>query len=349
MKKDYREFVINEGTPLKTALKKLDELAADAILFTVDDDKRLKGSLTDGDVRRGLIKGFEASDPVEKFAQSDPKYICKSSYSIDQISSLRGDGYKVIPILNGEKELIDVLNFRYTKTYLPIDAVIMAGGRGKRLKPLTDETPKPLLEVGGKPIIEHNIDRLIKFGVDDIWLTVNYLGEQIEKYFRNGDSKNVAINYVYEENPLGTAGSLSLMDSFQHDHLLVMNSDLLTNIDFEEFYMHFIKQDADLAIAAVPYSVQIPYAVLETSDNTVISFKEKPTYTYHSNAGMYLLKKSMLKYIPKDNFFNITDLIEILIEEGKEVVTFSFSNYWLDIGKPEDFEKAQEDIKHLPL
>lgn len=349
MKRNYKEYVIEEGQELKKALKKLDHLAADAILFTINDKKKLTGSLTDGDVRRGLIRGLETTDPVEKFAQSDPKYIRKSSYTIDDISLLRSDGYKVIPILNGQRELIDVINFRYTKTYLPLDAVIMAGGRGRRLKPLTNDTPKPLLKIGEKPIIEHNIDRLIKFGIDDLWLTIRYLGHQIENFFGDGGKKAIAINYVYEEKPLGTAGALSLMNDFQHEHLLVMNSDLLTNIDFEEFYLHFLEEDADLAIAAIPYSVDIPYAVLETSDNKVVSFKEKPTYTYHSNAGIYLLKKSLLRFIPKDSFFDITDLIDTLINNGKKVVTFPFSNYWLDIGKPEDFEKAQEDIKHIKI
>jgi NDP-sugar pyrophosphorylase family protein len=223
----------------------------------------------------------------------------------------------------------------------------MAGGLGQRLRPLTLNTPKPLLKVGSKPIIEHNIDRLAMFGIDDFWISVKYLGEQIQNYFGNGEFKNISIEYIWEDEPLGTIGAVSKIDNFKHDYILVTNSDLLTNIDYEQFFLDFINQDADLAILTIPYNVSIPYAVLETQMGEVKSFKEKPTYTYFSNGGVYLMKKDMLNYLPKNDFYNATDLMEELIHKSHKVISVPFNGYWLDIGRHEDYEKAQIDIKKL--
>ena len=230
---------------------------------------------------------------------------------------------------------------------MPIDAVIMAGGRGERLQPLTNLTPKPLLKVGDKSIIEHNLDRLTMFGIDDYWISVKYLGEQIEQHFGNGKYKNIKIEYVWENNSLGTIGAVSQIINFKHDYVLVTNSDLLTNIDYEHFFLEFIKQNADLAILTIPYQVNIPYAVLETKDGKVKSFKEKPTYTYYSTGGFYLMKREMVRFIPKNKLYNATDLIKDLIQRNYKIISYSFSGYWLDIGKHDDFKKAQIDIKHI--
>jgi len=223
----------------------------------------------------------------------------------------------------------------------------MAGGLGQRLKPLTDQTPKPLLKVGDKAIMEHNLDRLTMFGINDFWVSVNYLGDQIVQYFGNGKEKNISIEYVWEKEPLGTIGAVANIEDFQHDYILITNSDLLTNIDYEQFFLEFIKQDADLIVLTIPYQVSIPYAVLETKEGIVKSFKEKPIYTYYSNGGIYLMKKEMLDYIPKNKFYNATDLMEIIIKKKHKIISFPFSGYWLDVGKHEDFEKAQIDIKNI--
>ena len=215
----------------------------------------------------------------------------------------------------------------------------MAGGEGKRLRPLTEKTPKSLLKVGNRPIIEHNIDRLAEYGVENIYISI--------KYLQNGEAKNISISYVKEDVPLGTIGAVSLINNLNSDYILVMNSDILTNIDYEDFFMEFVIQDADMAVATIPYKVDIPYAVLETSQNLVIDLKEKPTYTYYSNAGIYLIKKDLIKLIPTNSFFNATDLMELLIKSGKKLISYPLHSYWLDIGKHNDFEKAQEDIKHI--
>ena len=222
----------------------------------------------------------------------------------------------------------------------------MAGGEGRRLRPLTEKTPKPLLKVGNKPILEHNIDRLIHFGIDDYWICVRYLGEQIEEYFGDGSLRNISIKYIWEEEPLGTIGAVTRITDFKHDHILVTNSDLLTNLDYEDFYLDFVKKEADLSVVTIPYSINVPYAVLETSNGHVLSFKEKPTYTYYSNGGIYLMKKSMLQYVPK-GFFNATDLMEYLLKNSHRVVSYPLHGYWLDIGRTEDYARAQEDIKYL--
>ena len=303
--RNFRDHLITSGETIKEALIKLDLLAKDAILFVVDENDNLIGSLTDGDVRRGLLKGITIDD------------------------------------------LVNVINFRETRSYLPVDAVIMAGGRGTRLQPLTDTVPKPLLKVGDKAIMEHNVDRLSLYGIDDYWFSVKYLGEQIEEYFGNGSDKNRNIDYVWEEIPLGTIGAVSKIKNFEHDYILLTNSDILTNLDYEHFFVDFLEQDADFSVVTIPYKVNVPYAVLETDDRQITDFKEKPSYTYYSNGGIYLMKKSVLKYIPEELFYNATDLMEKLIKEEKKVISYSLSGYWLDVGKHEDFEKAQRDIKQI--
>lgn len=343
----YKDHLILSGSTVKDALKVLNDLAQDAILFVVDQQEKLMGSLTDGDVRRGLLKGYSVENKVDEIIQSSPRYIKKGDYSIQKIIEYREQDYRIIPVVNDEDIVVNVINFKHLKSYLPVDAVIMAGGLGQRLRPLTLNTPKPLLKVGTKPIIEHNIDRLAMFGIDDFWISVKYLGEQIQNYFGNGASKNISIEYVWEDEPLGTIGAVSKIDNFNHDYILVTNSDLLTNIDYEQFFLEFINQDADLAILTIPYNVSIPYAVLETQMGEVKSFKEKPTYTYFSNGGVYLMKKEMLNYLPKNAFYNATDLMEVLIHKSYKVISVPFNGYWLDIGRHEDYEKAQIDIRKL--
>jgi NDP-sugar pyrophosphorylase family protein len=315
----------------------------------VDKDDKLIGSLTDGDVRRAFLKDFTILSKIDEIIQPDPRFIRKSEYDIQKIIAYREELFRILPVVDAEMKVVNVINFRNIKSYLPIDAVIMAGGRGQRLKPLTDKIPKPLLKIGDKPILEHNLDRLAAFGIDDIWVSVNYLGQHIENYFGNGNQKNVKIEYVRETEALGTIGAVSKINNFEHDYVLVTNSDLLTNIDYENFFLDFIKQEADFSVLTIPYQVNIPYAVLETNEGRIKSLKEKPTYTYYSNGGVYLMKKEVLQLIPKNSFFNSTDLVELLIIENYKVISYPFSGYWLDVGKHEDFEKAQEDIHKLKL
>jgi dTDP-glucose pyrophosphorylase len=345
----YKKHLVKEHFSVKDTLKVLDTLASDAIVFLIDDKERLIGSITDGDFRRGFIKGLGFESSLREFIQSNPKFIRKAAFNISEIIDYRERNFKILPVLDQDDRVVNIVNFRFQKSYLPVDALIMAGGKGERLKPLTDNTPKPMLKVGDKPIIEHNINRLKSYGIDDIWISLRYLGEQIKDYFADGNDRSLHIQYIFETEALGTAGALALVDGFEHDTVLMMNSDLLTNIDFEAFYLFFKETNADLAVACIPYQVNVPYAVMETQGHKVLGFKEKPTYTHYSNAGLYLMKKEVIKLIPKHQAFNATDLMEKLIESGREVVNFPHTGYWLDIGKHEDYKKAQEDISRLKL
>ena len=343
----YKEHLILSGTTIKQALFKLNELSQDGILFVVDLENKLLGSLTDGDVRRGLLNNYSIDNTINQIIQTNFKYIRKGENNVQKIIEYREANFRILPILDNNDVVVNIINFRNIKSYLPIDAVIMAGGRGKRLQPLTDTVPKPLLKVGEKPIMEYNLDQLAKFGIDNFWVSLKYLGKKIENYFGSGVEKNINIDYVWEKESLGTIGAVSLINNFSHDYILVTNSDLLTNIDYEHFFLEFLKQDADLAVLTIPYQINIPYAVLETQNNFIKSFKEKPTYTYYANGGVYLMKRKFISYIPKNSFYNSTDLMQRLINLNHKVISYPFLGYWLDIGKHDDFEKAKIDIQNF--
>ncbi|MBC7447998.1 MAG: nucleotidyltransferase family protein [Hymenobacteraceae bacterium] len=333
----------------RQALEQLDQVAGPKVLFVLDDTGRLIGTLTDGDVRRGLLAGAELPGSVSGLMNPRFRALRGKAYSVADIRAFRAKGVLLVPLLDADGRLLRVADLSASHSLLPLDAVIMAGGRGERLRPLTDTTPKPLLLVGDKPIIEHNVDRLIAYGVRNLTITIKYLGEQLEEFFGDGSSKNARIRYTREDQALGTIGALALVEGLEHDTVLLMNSDLLTDIDFEDFYATFCASGAEMAVASVPYTVPVPYAVLEVDHERILSFKEKPTYTYYSNAGIYLIKRSLIERIPKGDFYNATDLMEGLIAEGRKVGYYPLLTYWLDVGKHEDYRKAQEDIRHLQL
>lgn len=347
---NVNDHIIFANESVRTALQRLNQLAADAIVFVVDNAGRLIGSITDGDLRRGFINELGFEDSLLRFLQKSPVSITRGNYSLAQLEDYKNKNFRIIPILDDDGVIVDILNFRLQTTLIPADAVLMAGGEGKRLRPLTESTPKPLLIVGDKPIIEHNIDRLINVGIKNINLSINYLGEQIINYFGNGSKKNASIRYVKEDKPLGTIGSILLVNAFIHDDIIVMNSDLLTNIDFADFYSTFKASNADMAVAATSYHVDVPYGVLEVDNhNWICSLKEKPRYTYYSNAGIYIIKRDILNIIPENQFYDVTDLMNALILRNKKLITYPIMGYWLDIGKHDDFNQAQEDIKHIKL
>lgn len=343
----FREHLIQQGATIREALVVLNNLAKDAIAFVTDNDSRLIGSLTDGDVRRGLLNGIHIDEPVDVIVQNNPKFLLKGEDNIQKVIQYRSANFRILPVIDANRRIVNVINFRELKSYLPIDAVIMAGGRGSRLAPLTDTTPKPLLKVGNESIIELNIKGLASYGIDDFWITLNYLGDQIENHLGSGEKQNIHIKYVTENQPLGTLGAVSLIEEFKHEHVLVANSDILTNLDYEDFYLTFLKSGADMAVVTIPYKVDIPYAVLETSNGHIMNLKEKPSYTYYSNGGIYLMNKEVLNKIPQNAFYNTTDLIEELIASGSKVYSYPLNGYWLDIGKHEDYEKAKKDIHYL--
>lgn len=344
-----KNHIINKNVTLLEALSLINELAPEPlVLFVVDEDNRMLGTLTDGDSRRALIAGASVNDKVEKIMHSNFNYMkLEDIDNVFEIRRQRNMKMKLVPILDKENHIVEIINLERYKTRLPIDAVLMAGGKGERLRPLTEKTPKPLLPVGDKAIIDHNIDRLISYGVKHISVTVNYLKEQLEEHFREprGD---VQVHTVREPKFLGTIGSIRFVEDFYNDTILVMNSDVFTNLNFEDFYLHFKEHDAEMSVCAIPYSVQIPYGIFRIEDKREIKgLVEKPTYDYYANAGIYLIKKSALSFIPEDKMFHSTDLIEALIAAGKRVIRFPLNGTWIDIGNPQEYKRANELVKHI--
>lgn len=344
----FEKYLISENDSILDALKAINNMNSNEAftLFVYKDDYIVIGSLTDGDIRRALIEGGTIDDNVGRIAHRNFYYLKEGNYDVRQIHSAKERGIDFIPVLNDQMRLVDVVNLNIQKSYLPIDAVLMAGGKGERLRPLTVTTPKPLVKVGDKCIIDYNIDRLIEFGVKHINVTVNYLKEQMHEHFaepRNG----IIVKTIEEPNFLGTIGSILFVKEFHNDTILLMNSDLFTNIDFEDFYLHFKEHDAMMSVAAVPYNVSIPLGILELDGRNIKGLLEKPKYNYYANGGIYLLKREALDFIPKNEFFNATDLIEKLIAHHKTVIRYPLNGTWIDIGQHADLTKAQELVKHI--
>lgn len=343
---DYQKYLIDLQASIKDALISLNNLSHDVlVLFVMDNKQRMIGTLTDGDIRRYLIAGGSLESSVQ-FAMHTNFHFVQLDTSLSIIRNYKNLNISLIPCLDKDKHIIKIINLRTKKSLLPIDAVLMAGGKGERLRPLTEKVPKPLLHVGNKAIIDYNIDRLISYGIEHISVTVNYLHEQIENHFK--ESRNgIQIECICEPKYLGTIGSVKFVETFYNDTVLLMNSDLFTNINYEDFYLHFREHEADMSVAAVPYSVSVPYGIFELNGRNIEGVREKPTYNYYANAGIYLIKRELLDKIPEATFFNATDFMELLIHEKKRVVRFPITGYWIDIGKHEDYKKAQELVKHL--
>jgi len=341
----FEKYIINKETTIKESLIKLNDLSGDVLTLFVVEEKRLLGTVTDGDIRRALVKDISLNDSVEKIMKTDFSFIYPNEKNIQKIRNIRAKGIHLLPCINEDGDLLKVYDLKKKKSILPIDAILMAGGKGERLRPLTENTPKPLLKVGEKAIIDYNVDNLINYGVENIHITTNYLAEQLEQHFAE-ERQEIKINCVREKEYLGTIASVKLISDIKNDDVLVMNSDLFTNIDFEDFYRHFRENDADMSVAAVPYPINIPYGIFELEGRNIQGIKEKPTYNYYANAGIYLIKKNLLDLIPAGVYFHASDFMELLISQKKTVIRYPLVGYWIDIGKPEDYQKAQDFAKH---
>ena len=343
-----KNHIVKQSVTLLDALAQINGLAPEPlVLFVVDDEDCMVGTLTDGDSRRALIAGASVNDKAEKVMQRNFRYMRLADITnVQEIRHQKEMQMKLVPVLDESNHIVDIINLERFKTRLPIDAVLMAGGKGERLRPLTEKIPKPLLKVGDKCIIDHNIDRLISYGVQHINVTVNYLREQLEEHYQE-PRLGVQIQTVREPKYLGTIGSVKFVPSFYNDTVLVMNSDLFTNIDYEDFFLHFQQHDAEMSVAAVPYNVSIPYGILDLDGRNIKGLLEKPQYNHYANAGIYLIKRRALEEIPDDEFFNATDLIEKLISEGRKVIRYPLNGTWIDIGNPQEYQKAKDLVKHL--
>lgn len=342
------KHIITRERSLLDALKTINFIKGEPlVLFVIDKDNRMVGTLTDGDSRRALIAGISVNDAVEKVMHLNFNFLRKGvDDDVQHLHEQKAKKMKLVPVLDEHNHIVEIINLEKYITRLPIDAVLMAGGKGERLRPLTEKTPKPLLEVGGKCIIDHNVDRLISYGVQHINVTVNYLGEQLEEHFAT-PRDGVQVRTFREPKFLGTIGSIKFVDTFYNDTVLVMNSDLFTNIDYEDFFLHFQMHDAEMSVAAVPYNISIELGILDLNGRNINGLIEKPKYNYYANAGIYLIKKRALAEIPEDTFFHATHLVEKLIVQGKKVIRYPLNGTWIDIGTPQEYAKAKDLASHM--
>ncbi len=324
------------------------------IVLVVDEGHRLLGTITDGDIRRAILAGQGLETPVvdllaQKSVSIYPQPITArvGTEISDLLRLMREHVVQQLPLLNEDDQVVDLVTMSdlLPEESLPMKAVIMAGGFGTRLSPLTDEVPKPMLPIGNRPLMEFTVEQLRKAGIHNLNIATHYLTEKISTYFGDGHNFGVDINYIEEETPLGTAGALGLMESAE-EPMLVINGDVLTRVDFRAMLDFHRKHQADLTVGVRQYELEVPYGVVDCDGPDVISLSEKPRHRFLVNAGVYLLNPSAKQYIPHQAFFNMTDLIDRLLKEGRKVVSFPILEYWLDIGHPLDYQKAQEDLEN---
>lgn len=333
------KYLISTEATLRDAIAALNALSGDVMtLLAVAPDGRLEGTLTDGDVRRALLAGLDLSAAVKSAMHRNFRSL-GADMTVAEIRAARAMGIRLLPIVDADGRVSSIIDLRHQTTRLPIRAMLMAGGRGERLRPLTDSTPKPLLKVGGRPIIDRNIDALRRAGVEDITVSVRYLAEQIEAHFAGTE-----VRCVRETEPLGTIGACSMLPPSGAPTTLLMNSDLLTNISLEDFYLHHEQQNNDITIATISHMVSIPFAILTTDGDRVTGIEEKPTYTHYANGGIYLIRSEMLRSLQRERR-DAPDFIADAITHGAKVGHFPISGLWLDIGTHADFRQAQELMK----
>lgn len=349
MLKQIEEILISPTASISEAMQLLDRTAEQVILL-IDDNHKLIGTITDGDIRRAILSGLPLGASVEKVANKSPLVFEKEQKF--NIVEARKRNIAKVPIVNREKEVVGLYDIYSDQSQDEKEnvVVLMAGGLGTRLRPLTDKKPKPLLEIGDKPILQIIIENFSKYGFKKFYLSVNYKSDMIKSFFQDGQHLGVTINYLEEKERLGTAGALSLLDAEQiKAPFFVMNGDLLTNVDFQKMLCFQKEQDAIATVGVREYDFQVPYGVIETKNGYITSVEEKPTHSFFVSAGVYLLKPESLKNIPKDTFYDMPTLIEDLINQNQKIGSFPIHEYWLDIGRMEEYEKANEEYKEDEL
>lgn len=335
---------------IKEAIACIDQNQKGIVLVT-DCKRYLLGTITDGDIRRAILTGVFLETHLKTLLNRKRAAPISASVSTSKAQlqqTMHKKKIRQIPLLDLEGRVVDLvlLDDLVPEEIEKLQAVIMAGGFGTRLHPLTENLPKPMLPVGDRPVMELIIEQLKQLGIRHINVTTHFKPEKIAEHFGNGESFGVNLNYVSEDRPLGTAGSLGLLQATPHP-LLVINGDVLTRVDFRAMLNFHRKQKADLTVAVRQYDLQVPYGVIECRNGVEVScVREKPTYHYFINAGIYLLEPSAHSMIPNSQRFDMTDLIQKLIDENRMVVSFPIIEYWLDIGQHLDYQKAQDDVRN---
>lgn len=347
------DLFVRIDTPIREVIQQIDQSGRISIALIVNEDQQLISTITDGDIRRGILAGLSLDEPVSKLLPIKallPRPLpLTAPVNFDRptlLQMMRENAVRQIPLVNEKEQVVDIVILR---DLLPpgkaqLQAVVMAGGLGTRLRPLTNHVPKPMLAVGDRPLMELTIEKLYNSGIRHVDVSTNYLAESIIEHFGDGSTFGVELNYIKEDRPLGTAGALGLMDT-PTGTTLVINGDILTEVDFGAMLAYHQEQNSELTVGVRQYGIQVPYGVLECDGPNVRHLKEKPNLTFLVNAGIYLLEPSVYRYIPKDKRFDMTDLIQKLLDDHHPVMSYPIIEYWLDIGQPADYEKAQNDAR----
>ena len=346
------QVMTDPDLPIADALARLEE-AGTGMLLLAREDRRLLGVVTDGDIRRHILAGGRLDEPCHRVANRAPLTGGPDTTPADALALMNhGREFVVnqLPLIQPTGELLQLWLRSDLVSAEPValSAVIMAGGYGTRLRPLTDDMPKPMLPVGDRPLLERTVRRLREAGIQDVRVTTHYLGDRIASHFGDGKAFGVDITYLNEDRPLGTAGALALVNR-PAGPLLVMNGDILTNLNFHALLAFHREHRADATVAVRKYDLTVPYGVVECEGTQVKALQEKPTERFLVNAGIYLLEPAVLDCIPPGERFDMTELIQVLLQQGRTVVSFPIVEYWLDIGRAEDYERAQSDVETVRL
>ncbi|GAA77699.1 nucleotidyltransferase family protein [Pseudoalteromonas sp. BSi20495] len=347
---NWQKVVIESSVSIKEALRVIDKEALRVAL--VVDNNKLIGMVTDGDVRRGILQGIELSAPVSEIMNTNPVSANVSLSSHDLKALMQSRKILSLPIVNDEGQLVGLKTLYDTlvieKRENPV--FIMAGGFGTRLRPLTDNCPKPMLKVGDKPMLETLINNFKSHGFYKFYISTHYLPEVIVNYFGDGSQFGIEIEYIYEETPLGTGGALSLLpDTLPKEPLIMINGDILTNVDFSKVLDFHDKHASDATMCVRDYEIKIPFGVIEGEGHEITAVVEKPTYRYFVNAGIYIISNHIINSLPKNERLDMPTLFEIKQQAGFKTLKFPIHEYWLDVGRHDDFNKAQTDIHELGL
>ena len=345
------DFCIRPDTSIRDAIVHIDRSARISIALLLDEEGRFLNTITDGDIRRAILAGIPLESPVRellpikaRLPHPDALTAPEGTPETELLGLMKERGVRQIPLLDPERRVVDVV---ILKDLLPqvqslMQAVIMAGGQGVRLRPLTEHCPKPMLPVAGRPLMELTLEKLQQAGIRNVKISTNYLSDQIMRHFGDGSDFGLELTYLNENLPLGTAGALNLMKP-PEETVLVMNGDVLTEVDFQSLLEYHQEHGADMTVGVRQYAFQVPYGVVDCEGAAVRGLREKPEISFFVNAGIYLIEPGVYEYIPAGRKFDMPDLIERLIAGGGTVVSFPIMEYWLDVGQHADYERAQSD------
>lgn len=342
---NWKNAVVESGALALDAIRILDT-SGFFICFVTDSNLRLLGSVTDGDVRRGLLRGNTVNDPVEAFMNRHPIVAKATQSRAEFIQQMKLHGIRQIPIVDDENRIqgievsADLLGSQAQKGAV----LIMAGGAGRRLLPLTENCPKPMLKVGSKPVLEVILSRFIENGFKDFYISINYHGRMIEDYFGDGRRWGASIQYLREESFLGTAGALSLLPEELNQPLIVMNGDLLTKVDFNQLIEFHENQNSPATMCVRKYEHRVPYGVINVENHEIRGIDEKPVHRHFVNSGIYVLNPDVLPLVPKNTRYDMTTLFQELMSLGRPPSAFPLHEYWLDIGHIDDFRRAEDEF-----